>query len=462
MARELLRQLPAIDQWLRTPQALALCDEFSRAEVVAAMREHIGAARRALENGYAEVPDFGGEKYLAILRADILSRRSSSLQSLINATGIVIHTNLGRSPLAEEALSAIDAVARGYSNLEYELAAGERGTRYAHVESLLTSLTGAEAAVVVNNCAAAVTLALRTFAGQAEIVVSRGELIEIGGSFRMPDVIAESGAAMIEVGTTNRTTLKDYAAAIGDNTKAVLSSHTSNYRVIGFTDRPGLDELARLAHSRDCLCIQDLGSGSLVDLSPYGLGDEPTVADSIRSGVDLVTFSGDKLLGGPQAGIIAGRRALIDEIKGHPLLRAMRIDKLSLAALAATLRLYMPPHDPFERVPVLRMVSEPKASIERRARRLIRRWRDHETIEASLADDESFAGGGSLPMNAIPTKVIELKVRGITAGELARRLRARTPAVIGRIRNGRFVLDLRTVAKREQNELADAIRTAAQ
>jgi L-seryl-tRNA(Ser) seleniumtransferase len=460
MASDPRRQLPAVDQWLASVQGTALCAEYSRAEVVTVMRDHLARHRDALQRGAGELPDLASAEYAARLRADLLDRRRPTLQRAINATGIVVHTNLGRAPLAPEALAAIEDAARGYSTLELDLTTGERGSRYGHVESLLTQLTGTEAAVVVNNCAAAVLLALNTCARDGEVVVSRGELIEIGGSLRMPDLIAQSGARLVEVGTTNRTSLQDYALAITENTRVLLASHPSNYRIVGFTAKPSLAELAQLARERGLICVQDLGSGSLIEIAIGDAAPEPTVAASLRCGVDLVLFSGDKMLGGPQAGIVAGRADLIDRIKHNPLTRALRIDKLSLAALAATLRLYLPPNEPRERVPVLRMIAEPKATIARRATALRKRLRADAGIEAELADDVSYAGGGALPLETIPTKVVRVRAAGFAAAELARRLRVGEPAVIGRIADGALVLDPRTVAPQEIPELAAAVHRA--
>jgi L-seryl-tRNA(Ser) seleniumtransferase len=459
MASDPRRHLPAVDQWLATADGTALIAEYSRPEVVTVMRDHLARRRLALAHGAPDLPELTSADYAMRLRADLLDRRQASLRKVINATGIVVHTNLGRAPLAREALEAIDAVARGYSNLEFDLGTGERGSRYAHVESLLVQLTGAESAVVVNNCAAAVLLALNTFGREREVVVSRGELIEIGGSFRMPDVINGSGARMVEVGTTNKTSLQDYADAIGEHTRVLLTSHPSNYRIVGFTAKPSLKGLADLARERDLVCIQDLGSGCLIDVAVGGAAPEPTVADSVRQGVDLVLFSGDKMLGGPQAGIIVGRADLIEQINRNPLARALRIDKLSLSALAATLRLYLPPNEPHRQIPVLRMIGAPKSEVARRARAVARRLRGAD-LEIRLADDVSFAGGGALPLTEIPTSVLHLRVRGASAAKLAQRLRSGDPAVVGRIADGAFVLDLRTVAPGEVAELAAAVRHA--
>ena len=457
MSSALLRQLPAIDKWLVSDSGAALCAEFSRPEVLAVMREHLARVRRDVGNGATRLPEFEGPEYAQLLRADLVARRQASLKRTINATGIVVHTNLGRAPLAQEALAAVERIARDYSNLEFDLDTGKRGSRQTHVETLLTELTGAQAALVVNNCAAALMLVLHAFANRREVVISRGELIEIGGSFRMPDVIAESGAIMAEVGTTNKTSLADYESAVNDETRILLASHPSNYRVIGFTATPTLADLAGLAAQRGLVFVQDLGSGSLIDIAAPGFEGEPTVADSIDAGVDLVTFSGDKLLGGPQAGIVVGRADLIETIRRRPMARALRIDKLSLAALEATLRLYLPPHDPLAKVPVLRMIGESKASVEARSKRLTAELSVHAGLHCELADGVSFAGGGALPMSEIPTKVIRLAVENVSAVELAGKLRAGDPAVIGRIANDALTLDLRTVAPQETGELVAAI-----
>jgi L-seryl-tRNA(Ser) seleniumtransferase len=460
MPRDPRRQLPAVDEWLSGPQGRALCAEYSRAEVVAVLREHLAYYRARLGAGTATLPAFMSDEYAARLRADLMRRRLPSLRVAINATGIVVHTNLGRAPLAPEALEAIAAVARGYSTLEIDLATGKRGSRHRHLEALLAELTGAAAGLAVNNCAAAVVLALNTVARDAEVVVSRGELIEIGGSFRMPDVIAQSGARMIEVGTTNKTTLADYRNAITANTRALLVSHPSNYRIVGFTAKPALGELAALAHERGVALIHDLGSGALVDLRFAEGVAEPTVAQSIAQGADLVLFSGDKLLGGPQAGLIVGRADLIEGLKRNPLARALRIDKLSLAALTATLALYRPPHDPRERVPVLRMLDETKASVARRAARIARALRKNARLTVDLADDVSYAGGGALPLEELPTKVVRLRALDMTVTELVRRLRVADPPVIARIVDDTVILDPRTVPTTEIPKLLAAIAHA--
>ena len=449
MSKDLLKKLPAIDKWLASSGGQNLSAEFSHSEVAEVMRTHLTRLRRALTNGGADLPEFESPEYCMRLRADLLKGRLSSLRRTINATGIIIHTNLGRAPLADEAIKAIADTASGYSNLELDLASGKRDSRYQHVESLLTRLTGAEAAVVVNNCAAAVLLALTAAAQDGTAIISRGELVEIGGSFRMPDVIAQSGARMVEVGTTNKTRLADYAAALSEHAPVLLAIHPSNFRIVGFTEKPRLSDLAELAHDNGTILIEDLGSGSLIELGATGVSTEPTVH-----------ASGDKLLGGPQAGIILGSAALIGAIKRNPLLRALRIDKLSLAALEATLRLYLPPNEPRERVPVLRMISEDAASVGRRASKLLRQLKKIPGVDGVIADAVSFSGGGALPMDEIPTKVVQLRAESLTAAELADRLRATDTPVIGRISDDVLHIDLRTVLARELTDIAAALEQA--
>ena len=460
LSRKLLRQLPAVDKWLVSENGSALSAEFSAAEVTEVMREHLARVRRNLGNGLTELPDFRGPQYAALMRAELLERRLPSLRRAINATGIVLHTNLGRAPLAAEAVEAMEAATRGYSNLEFDLGTGERGSRQDHVESLLCRITGAEATLAVNNCAAAVMLALESFAADCEVIVSRGELVEIGGSFRMPDVIAKSGARMVEVGTTNKTRLEDYAAALSEKTRIVLAVHPSNFRIVGFSAKPALKELAKLAHDNELLCVHDLGSGALANVQPVASMTGDTVQSSLAAGVDLVTFSGDKLLGGPQAGLIVGRAELIDTVRRNPLARALRIDKLSLAALAATLRLYLPPNDPAEKIPILRMLGESEPDIAKRAWRLLKRLREIPGVDADIVDDVTYSGGGALPMVELPTKTIRVTADGVSAGTLARRLRKAHPPVIARLADDRLVLDPRTMLPADSEDLLSAFRQA--
>lgn len=459
-SQELFRRLPAIDKWLASASGATLSAEFSTAEVTEVMREHLARVRSGLGNGVTELPDFNSARYAALMRAELLERRRPSLRRAINATGIVLHTNLGRAPLAAEAVAAMNDAARGYSNLEFDLGAGQRGSRHDHVQSLLCRITGAEAALAVNNCAAAVLLALDSFASGSEVVISRGELVEIGGSFRMPDVIAKSGAKMVEVGTTNKTRIEDYAAAIGEQTRVMLAVHPSNFRIVGFSAKPALAELAGLAHANELICVHDLGSGALTDLQPIASVAGHTVQGSLAAGADLVTFSGDKLLGGPQAGVIVGRAELVDHIRRNPLARALRIDKLSLAALAATLRLYLPPNDPMEKIPVLRMLGENREIIARRARSLARRLRNIPGIEAEVVDDVSYGGGGALPMVELPTRAIHVSASGVTAERLTRQLREADPPVIARLTGDRLALDPRTMLPGDTTDLLKAFRQA--
>ncbi len=373
------------------------------------------------------------------------------LRRVINATGVVVHTNLGRSPLAEEALEEILAVARGYSNLEYRLAEGRRGSRYEHVSGLLRELTGAEEALVVNNNAAAVLITLNTLARGREVIVSRGELVEIGGSFRMPEVMAWAGCVLREVGTTNRTHLRDYEAAINENTALLMKVHKSNYAIVGFTREVSGAELVALGRRYGLPVVEDLGSGCLVDFSRYGLRREPTVQEVVRNGVDVVTFSGDKLLGAPQAGIIVGRRELVERIRQNPLNRALRIDKLTLAGLEATLRLYLDERLAVEKIPVLGMILKSPEKVKREAHRLKR------LLSRAGLPGFSFAvvptvcrtGGGALPVADLPSYAVAVNSERFSAEELHERLRVGEPPVVGRIEEDRFLLEVRTIFPEE-------------
>jgi L-seryl-tRNA(Ser) seleniumtransferase len=457
MTRQLLRQLPSVDRWLASEQGQRLALEFSRAEVRDAVRAALASWRMRVRGGERDIPDFFGNAFLDTIRAALARVRTSTLVRVINATGVVLHTNLGRAPLAPEAVAALHETGAHYSSLEYDAASGGRGSRNDHIEALLTRLTGAEGALVVNNGAAALLLALSCFARDGEVVISRGELIEIGGSFRMPDVIAESGARMVEVGTTNRTSLGDFERAINSTTRVLLQSHPSNFRIVGFTAQPTHAEIATLAQRHGSISILDLGSGCLVDLATRGLPAEPTVAACVATGVDLVTFSGDKLLGGPQAGIVAGRREHVDRLKRHPLTRAMRIDKLSLAALAATLQLYFPPADPFERIPVLRMLAEPLDVITARAHALCAGCGAVAGVAARVVETDGFAGGGALPMSGIPSRAAAIRAQGWTPDALAERLRARAQPIIARISDDAVLFDVRTLSEAECAEIAAAL-----
>lgn len=461
--KDVLRKLPQVQSLLETEPGQALVATHGHVRTVAALRSGLATIRDAVRKGSAEtVPAFDGA-FFDRITASILQSQSANLRKVINATGVIIHTNLGRAPLAPEALAAIATAAEGYSNLELDLTEGTRGSRYSHVEHLICELTGAEAALVVNNCAASVALCLSCFAPSRDVIVSRGELIEIGGSFRLPDVIAQSGARLREVGATNKTRISDYADAICEETAVLLKSHTSNFKIVGFTDAPSRADLSALAQANELIFMEDLGSGVLVDLSEHGLPDEPVVADVLKQGADLVMFSGDKLLGGPQAGIIIGRRALIAKLKTHPLLRAMRIDKLSLAALEATLRLYQPPHDPYDRIPVLKSLAEPVEQIEARAHSLAAALAQSSLPVGDVLPTTAYAGGGSLPEQDLQSYAVSLDRQLGAPHTVATHLRAGNPPVLGRIQDGHFLLDVRAMSDAEVpilvGSIADALLT---
>jgi L-seryl-tRNA(Ser) seleniumtransferase len=447
------RLLPSIDRLLQDERLSAALAIRSRERVVDAARDALADARRAIAAG-GEVGDLVEATHRRLTEAISLPLRRA-----INATGVIVHTNLGRAPLSRAALAAMAEVGAGYSNLEFDLDAGSRGSRHEHVGALLRRLTGAEDALVVNNNAAAILLALTGLAHGREVVISRGELVEIGGGFRIPDVLRQSGASLVEVGTTNRTYARDYADAIGESTAALLWVHSSNYRVIGFVHSPTLLELAEAAHARGLPLIADLGSGSLLDTSRYGLAREPLVQEVAAAGADLVCFSGDKLLGGPQAGILVGRAELIARLRGHPLTRAIRPDKATLAALGATL-LHFALGEAEREVPVWRMISATPAAIEARARAVIDRLGDAGQ-DWTLGESSSAVGGGSLPGETLPTRVM-LSPPDLDAVKLAAALRQQKPAVVARIERERLVLDLRTVLPEEDATLASVLRQAVQ
>jgi len=405
---------------------------------------------------------FSFEHLYPLFQREIDLQVQPRLRRIINATGVVIHTNLGRAPLHSSALEHMVDVARRYSNLEYDLHAGERGTRYSHVEEILCRLSGAESALVVNNNAAAVLLCLNTFAEGKEAIVSRGELVEIGGAFRIPDVMKRSGALLREVGTTNRTHLRDYQKAMGPETALLLKVHTSNFRVMGFTSEVSLEEMVELGRGKNVPVMNDLGSGCLVDLSRYGLEKEPTVQEAVKTGVDVVTFSGDKLLGGPQAGIIVGKKRFLDLLKANPLTRALRIDKLTLAALESTLVLYLDENRAIEEIPTLRMLTLDQGRLKRRGRRLLKRLAGGVDKEASLnlREDISHVGGGALPLQEIPTMVLAIKPLHLSVNDLEKKLRSGAPPVISRISRDELILDMRTIFDDEVPLVADGLRKA--
>ncbi|MCA1568485.1 MAG: L-seryl-tRNA(Sec) selenium transferase [Acidobacteria bacterium] len=469
-ATQLLRALPSIDALLRTPEARALGERTGLPRLTALARSITDELREELQQARAapDAPGANGRHSREALLAEAVSRleravarvEASGLRRVVNATGVILHTNLGRAPLSVAARRAVAEEAAGYCTLEYDLETGARGRRGARAEELLAELTGAEAALVVNNCAAAALLVLSTLARDGETVVSRGELVEIGGDFRVPDVMAESGTRMVEVGTTNRTKLADYERAITPETRLILRVHPSNYRIVGFTSAPTIAELCALAREHDLPVYEDAGSGALLDLAAYGLGDEPVIRESVRQGADVVTFSGDKLLGATQAGLVVGRRALVERCRRNPLYRALRADKLALAALAATLDAHARGAT-FAEVPAMRMLAASRDDIEKRARAFIRRARtrlnDGGAFSFEIIAGESAVGGGSAPTTHTPTALVAVTHARASAAALEAELRrARTP-VIARILGERVVLDLRTVAVEEEPELLDAL-----
>jgi L-seryl-tRNA(Ser) seleniumtransferase len=441
---DMLKEIPKVDRVLEWPEMAVMRAEHDRPEVLSAVRKVLGGIREDVKSGG---PIASAGKIIVLIRAELVGRSTSSLRGVVNGTGVVVHTNLGRSPLAAEAEAAIHTVSAGYSNLEFDLESGERGTRYAHVEGLICELTGAEAALVVNNNAAAVILALSSLAQGREVVVSRGELVEIGGSFRIPDVMRQSGAQLVEVGTTNRTHIRDFLTAITDATALLLKVHTSNFAIVGFTAEASVAEMSSLGQGTGIPVMLDAGSGCLVDLSPYGITGEPTIRQYLDAGADVVSFSGDKLLGGPQAGIIAGRRQYIEPMKRHPLLRALRMDKLNLAALEATLRLYRDERRALASIPTLQMLTMSADQLLRRSGMISRKLR--KVLPASITllthPGESSAGGGSFPLLQLPTTLFEIRIAGLSPQQIEEALRFAPVPVIGRIHRDRFLLDVRTI-----------------
>jgi len=461
----ILRQIPSVDEVLGTAGIQQLLAAYPRWAVLEAVREVLAACRKGALAGDLAPATAGALLNPVALRAAVervaTRKAGSSLRPVINATGVVLHTNLGRAPLAPSALAAIEAAARGYSNLEFDLAEGVRGSRQVHVEQLLCTLTGAEAALAVNNNAAAVLLGVNTLAEGREVVISRGELVEIGDAFRIPDVMTRAGGRLREVGTTNRTHLADYEQALGPETGLILKVHRSNFQLLGFTAEVAAAELATLAKRRGIPVMEDLGSGALLDLSAVGLRREPMAADAIRAGVDLVTFSGDKLLGGPQAGLLVGRRDLIARLRRNPLARTVRIDKLCLAALEATLLLIREPDRARREIPVLRMLGESADAVGARAEALATALRTGvPALRCTVEDGTSEVGGGALPLQVLPTRLLALDPGGQSAGTVEARLRTGAPPVLVRVQENRILLDLRTVAPAEEASLLTALRAA--
>ena len=444
------RDLPSVSALLETAGVKLLLEQHPRRVVLDAVRDTVDAARAAGGGRRTE------QQWLETITTAIQASSRQSLRRVINATGVVLHTNLGRAPLAEVAIRAIEQVAEGFSNLEYDIDTGERGSRYSHCVGLLQQLTGAEDALVVNNCAAAMVLALNSLAQRKEVLVSRGELVEIGGSFRIPDIMARSGARLVEVGTTNRTHDDDYRRAITPKTAAIVKVHRSNFAIEGFTADVSVERLVFIAAEHGLPVIHDLGSGLMLPLDEYGLTGEPTVAQAVSAGPTLVLASGDKLLGGPQAGLILGKAAVVSRLRKNPFARAMRVDKLTLSALEATLRLYLEPARALKEIPLLAMLTEPLEQIEVRANSVVNALRSH-GIEAVSAPSTASVGGGAFPTVEIPSRAVIIKANAPVFEE---RLRLGDPPVIGRIANGQLLLDLRSVMPREDGALTTAIARA--
>jgi L-seryl-tRNA(Ser) seleniumtransferase len=466
---ELYRKLPSVDEVIRRATLRPLILQEGQLAVTDAARAVLSSLRSEIEAGRldAKATDLALSDLDAAIERQLRLALQFSLRPVINATGVVLHTNLGRAPLSAAALDHIRHASLSYSNLEFDLETGQRGKRDVHVERLFSRLLneGADSdlpkisTVVVNNNAAAVLLALNTLADGGEVVVSRGELVEIGGSFRIPDVMVKSNATLREVGTTNRTRLCDYEQAIGPKTRLLLRVHRSNFQITGFTEQPELEELVRFARERELPLMEDLGSGALFDLNSVGVTGEPTVIDSLRAGVDIVTFSGDKLLGGPQAGMISGRSDLVARMRSNSLFRALRVDKLTYAALEATLMAYV--KGDHAAIPAVRMMRLSKEAIARRAEAVAKELRSS-TLRTELIDGESLIGGGAAPSAVLPTCLIALSRDGLSAGEISARLRACDPPVIARVEEGRVLLDLRTVFPEQDAVLIQGLQQFGQ
>ena len=445
--------LPGVDHILELSKTAPLSKEIPKSVLVQAVRSVVEDFRAAILDSSPNITEesLSDDQILQKIKDRITDEMTPNLMCVINATGVVVHTNLGRSLLAAEAVENLQVIAGRYSNLEFDLALGKRGSRYSCVEDILCEISGAEAAMVVNNNAGAVLLCLETIASGRKVIVSRGELVEIGGSFRIPDVMTKSGAILKEVGTTNRTHPRDYENAVEADTALFLKVHTSNYSVVGFTAEVSLRELVALGAKHHVPVMEDLGSGMFVDFSKYGMSKEPTVQESVATGADVVTFSGDKLLGGPQAGIILGKKEVIAEIRKNPITRALRIDRLTLAALESTLRLYRDPEKAIEAIPTLRMLTCPLLMIERKAEKLgsMLRGLNDARICVELMNLSSRVGGGALPLQELPSKCVGVKIEGMSANAVEIAMRKHTPPVIGRIEDDFFIMDLRTIAEDE-------------
>jgi L-seryl-tRNA(Ser) seleniumtransferase len=461
MSSNPLRNLPSVTEVLQTAPLTDLAASCAHDRIVTAVRSELTGLRQRLTSGEALDALTDPSAVATAVAARLASEYKPLLRPVINATGIVLHTNLGRAPVAEAAAQAAYEAARGYLNLELDLAEGKRASRQSPIRAWVCRLTGAESATAVNNNAAATVIALRALCAGREAIIARGQLIEIGGSFRIPEIMAVSGAILREVGTTNINRPSDYERAIGPATGALMRIHTSNYRISGFTESTSLADLVALASRHALPVIDDIGSGALIDFQTLGFRDEPIASESIAAGADLVLFSADKLLGGPQAGIIAGRKDLVEKIEKDPLMRAFRLDKMTLASLEATLRIYLDGHRATSEIPTLRMLSTPLPELRRRAESLASRLSQVEGVARAIArEDQTFAGGGSLPDQAMRTCVVEVSARALAAGDLAYRLRTGEPAVVGRVHDASLLLDVRTVLPDQETDLIEAVQKA--
>lgn len=459
--REIMRSLPAVDRLLDHPAIRNLSGEIPRSIVVKAIRQTLESLRKRILDGWLPPEEEIELDHIGRQAADLARRLTRpSLRKSINATGVILHTGLGRAVLPESVRKTLEAVVSGHCNLEINQETGGRGSRMSHIRALLSELSGAEDALAVNNNAGAVFLALNTIAAGREVIVSRGQLVEIGGSFRLPDIMAKAGVRLVEVGTTNRTRLSDYESAITEDTALLLRVHTSNYRIVGFTDNVSIGDLVELGRRYGIPVMDDVGSGAFVDMTRFGLAEEPIVADSVTAGADIVTFSGDKLLGGPQAGLVVGRKEIVQAMSRNPISRILRPDKLTVAALESTLRLYQDPDSLCKSVPTLRFIARPIDDIARAARRLRRLLmsRIGDRVQVDILDGRSEIGGGSLPGESLPTKLIAISSERFSPDEIAQSFRMGSPPIFGRVGGERFLLDLRTVS---DNELSSIVTVAA-
>lgn len=462
--KELFSMLPSVDEVLGDKNVIKALEEYPRSLVLDSIRESIDIKRKLIININRDSIDDFNIKFEDIIK-DLLQRirinYSLSLKKVINATGTVIHTNLGRSLLSESIKEELWNLSSRYSNLEYDLEKGERGSRYTHLTQMIKKLTNAEDVLVVNNNAAAVLLVLSTMAKNKETIVSRGELVEVGGSFRIPNIMELSGSKLVEVGSTNKTNLNDYKSAINEDTKVIMKVHTSNYKILGFTESVDIEDLSKLGKEYNIPVVEDLGSGVFIDLSKYGLSYEPTVLDSIKSGADIVTFSGDKMLGGPQAGIIVGKKKYIDEMKKNQLTRALRVDKLTICALEATLRMYLDEKKALENIPTLKMLTLNKSELEEKALNLFNKVNKlNLDINIWIEDGFSQVGGGSMPIEVIKTKVIAITPNKINVSTLEKRLRLSESHIVARIYDNKYILDVRTIFEDEFDVIAKELENA--